>query len=146
MDGDERTDVDNDGTHEQDTNETTEHGKALKDGIPTAIDFDAPYGGTVSLRFSRATYADDGALAVIATCDGDVDIKEDYAVVTVNLPQSASLPEDCQFADVNNVPTLIERMEEVGLLEMTGDVARSGYVTYPLARFAIDAIPEVPAE
>lgn len=126
-------------------NDETEASKQDESGASpaVAIDYDTPYGETIRLSFVRTCYADNGTTAVIAMCEGDMGINEEYAIVSVNLPQSASLPDGYQFADVNNVPTLIDAMERHGLLERTGTTAQSGYVTYPLVRFAIEVMSEM---
>ena len=77
-------------------------------------------------------YKINGTLAVSLYTADDGEL---YDVITVNLPESSSLPEDVQFVDVNNHPTIPEWLIGNGLAEPYPATARSGYCEYPAFRF-----------
>jgi len=60
---------------------------------------------------------------------------EYYGDLTVNLPNSGTLPSDCAFLDTNNVEDAVGLMVRNGLGRPTGQMARSGFCVYPVFQF-----------
>ncbi len=73
------------------------------------------------------------------TEDSDLEL---FAVITVNLPESADLPFGTQFVDINNYPWVDEWLIENSIAEPSGKIARSGFCVYPAFKFNICAIRE----
>lgn len=61
-----------------------------------------------------------------------------FAMLTVNLPCSVSLPENAQFIDTNNNPGAEKWLEHFGIAKSLGFTARSGYCEYPAYQFNFD--------
>lgn len=83
----------------------------------------------------RTSYAVNDNLAVIAYSMSG----EDYGAVTVNIP-GKSLEKDEAFLDENNVPDIGEVLERIGVAKNTGEVAHSGFCTYPKYKFDLEKI------
>ena len=94
-------------------------------------------------------YENNGALALSLYCqphfiyDSEYDpvqegrsaFNELYAVLTVNLPQSDTLPFGTQFVDVNNHEMICEWLIENDIAEPLPIYARSGLCIYPAFKF-----------
>ena len=95
-------------------------------------------------------YENNRALALSLYCqphfiyDGEYDppvqegrsaFNELYAVLTVNLPESDSLPFGTQFVDVNNHEMICEWLIENDIAEPLPIYARSGLCIYPAFKF-----------
>ena len=87
------------------------------------------------------------AISLLMTEGGDYP-DEPYGNLTVNLADNNELlPKYHAYIDVNNMPEAADVLSESGLAMPTGDVRRSGFVTYPLYEFNKDVLAEyVPAE
>ena len=97
-------------------------------------------------------YENNGALALSLYCQPHVmydseyeppkqnersAFNELYAVVTVNLPESNSLPFGTQFVDVNNHNKICEWLIENDIAEPLPIYARSGFCIYPAYKFNV---------
>lgn len=60
-----------------------------------------------------------------------------YDVITVNLPESNSLPFGSQFVDVNNHDRICEWLIENEIAEPLPILAKSGFCIYPAFKFNI---------
>lgn len=58
-----------------------------------------------------------------------------FAVITINLPESADLPFGTQFIDINNYPWIDEWLIENSIAEPIGKIAKSGFCIYPAFKF-----------
>lgn len=58
-----------------------------------------------------------------------------FAVITINLPESANLPFGTQFVDVNNYPWIDGWLIENSIAEPVGKVAKCGFCIYPAFKF-----------
>lgn len=58
-----------------------------------------------------------------------------FAVITINLPESADLPFGTQFVDVNNYPWIDKWLIDNSIAEPAGKVAKSGFCIYPAFKF-----------
>ena len=77
-------------------------------------------------------YKNNNSLAVSLYTADDSEL---YDVITVNLPESSTLPEGVQFVNVNNHPGITDWLVRNGLAERYPAMARSGYCEYPAFRF-----------
>ena len=97
-------------------------------------------------------YENNGALALSLYCqphviydseydppiqEGRSEFNELYAVITVNLPESDTLPFGAQFVDVNNHETICEWLIENDIAEPLPICARSGLCIYPAFKFIL---------
>jgi len=84
------------------------------------------------LRLVQSRYKNNDALYVgFADKDGEY-----YGDVTVNLPNSGTLPSDCAFLDTNNLTWRIaEVLIDAGIAQPICQSARSGFCTYYAFRF-----------
>lgn len=109
--------------------------------MPQTYAYTDEWGYEHLLAFTHTTYACGGSLAVEALVqeyDPDEDELpwwESYAGVTVNLPMFPLADDRCAYLDANNSRHLCDWLAEQGLVELTGRTARSGFCTYPEARF-----------
>ena len=87
---------------------------------------------------TRSTYQDNGALAIILTCDNG----EVYGVLTKNLPESSHLAVNEAYVDTNNCRWAHDLIIKNGLGQPTGKSIRSGWCVYPAYRFNFDKIPK----
>lgn len=87
------------------------------------------WGKTYDLDLVRATYANNGNLAVIAFVAGT---HERYGDITVNIED---LPNHWACIDTNNMQGIFEILLSSGLAENTGYAMESGYCKYPIASF-----------
>lgn len=88
--------------------------------------------GNEELHFLLDSYQDNQSLAV---CLLDRD-EEMYVVATVNIAgYSDSLAPNEAYLDTNNFPEGPELLEKFGFAHNTGEVAQSGFCTYPLYKF-----------
>ena len=82
------------------------------------------------------------AMSLLMTEGGDYP-DEPYGNLTVNLAgNNELLPKYHAYIDVNNMPEAADILYESGLATPTGDVRRSGFVTYPLYEFNKDVLVE----
>lgn len=96
------------------------------------------------LRLVKSRYTNNNALYV-GLIDND---GEFYADVTVNMPISGTLPNDCAFIDTNNLSwKIIEVLTDENIVTPISQVCRSGFCQYHAFRFTnlseIDDINEV---
>ena len=83
------------------------------------------------LYLVRSSYKNNGSLYLgFQNKDGEY-----YGDLTVNLPNSGTLPSDCAFVDTNNVHDAEKLIIDNGLGCPTGQMARSGFCVYPVFRF-----------
>ena len=96
----------------------------------TTYQFNDRWGDTMDACLVRGEY-NNGSLAVemITNSDG---YWEPWATVTVNLGRAMGR---FAFLDTNNFPEGPKFLEDNGLAVPTGDMAASGYCTYPLYEF-----------
>ena len=90
------------------------------------------YNEVIDVMLVFDAYKSNGTLAVSLYT---ADCGELYDVITVNLPESSSLPNGVQFVDVNNHPTIPEWLVRNGVADQYPATARSGYCEYPAFRF-----------
>ena len=93
---------------------------------------------TYELSFVRAQYTNNKALAIQVMCkEEDDEFTIPFARLTVNLPKSGLLDENCAFIDTNNCPTeVIELLTKEGVAEYMGYSETSGFCSYPCYRFS----------
>ena len=94
------------------------------------------WGKTYDLDLVRATYVNNGNLAVVALV---ADTHERYGDVTVNLDELAS-PLAC--IDTNNMPGIFDILLSSGLAQDTCYTMESGYCKYPIASFDLAKLPD----
>lgn len=94
------------------------------------------WGKTYDLDLVRATYANNGNLAVVALV---ADTHERYGDVTVNIED---LPNPCACIDTNNMPGIFEILLSSGLAQNTSYAMKSGFCTYPIASFDLAKLPD----
>lgn len=94
------------------------------------------WGKTYDLDLVRATYINNGNLAVVAFVAGT---HERYGSITVNLDELAS-PLAC--IDTNNMPGIFEILLSSGLAQDTCYTMESGYCKYPIASFDLAKLPD----
>ena len=58
-----------------------------------------------------------------------------FAVITINLPESADLPFGAQFVDVNNYPWIDEWLIDNSIAEPIWKFAKCGFCIYPAFKF-----------
>ena len=95
------------------------------------------FGVTYELSFKTAEYFN-GTTCLQAICEDG----EPYARVSVNLNESVLCDKREFYVDVNNCGELVDAMIAEGYLEDMGDVARSGFCTYPLVRMTDKFVEE----
>ena len=69
--------------------------------------------------------------------EGDGQVLELFADITINLPESESLPFGTQFVDVNNYPWIDEWLIDNSIAEPAGIFVRQGHCYYPAFRFFV---------
>lgn len=94
------------------------------------------WGKTYDLDLVRATYANNGNLAVIAFVAGT---HERYGDITVNIED---LPNHWACIDTNNMPGIFEILLSSGLAQDTCYTMESGYCKYPIASFDLAKLPD----
>ena len=83
---------------------------------------------------SQAKYANNGHIALeIWNEEGPI------TNLTVNLAETRNYPENYGFVDTNNFPEAVELIERLGIGTHVG-YGNSGFCTYPLYAFDVDAI------
>lgn len=88
------------------------------------------------LTLFTSTYANNDALYVgLKDSDGEY-----YGDITVNLPNSHTLPSDCAFVNENNTPGIGRILTETGVATPLFQSARSGYCTYFAYRFNLELL------
>ena len=97
------------------------------------------YGEKFKACVYAAEYIDNGSLAVAM----DLEDGEPFAVITANLENSGKLPANQAYLDTNNDPWAVDFLEKHNLAHPTGLYGQSGYVTYPLYEFNLDAIAHI---
>lgn len=99
------------------------------------------FGRTVRVRLEYGEYLRNNTLAVSLRFEPPIDDdcedlqQEMLATITVNLPESRSLPSGTQFVDVNNHPWAYDWLIDNSIAEPTGIIAQSGFCFYPAFRF-----------
>ena len=105
-----------------------------------AIEYRSHWGGVYHLTFELTRYVDNNTLAIQMICWDD-GYAEPFAVLTVNLEDSDTLPPDTQYVDINDLGNdILNWIEENNLGTAIGLYGFSGYVTYPAVQFNIDEI------
>ena len=102
--------------------------------------YNAPWGETYELALEVSKYGNNGSLAIILN---DVKNKEEFGVLTINLPQSsvfAAFAPNTQFVDTNNLPNIDEWLEENKIAKRGSVKGCSGFCTYPSFEFDLNAI------
>jgi hypothetical protein len=100
--------------------------------------YKSEWGDTYTLAFVKHNYANNGSLALELV---DVEEKEPFAFVTVNLPYSNAVMPNQQFVDINELPNICEWLEENKIAKrVNGATATSGFCTYPLYEFDLTKI------
>lgn len=102
--------------------------------------YKAQWGETYELALEVSKYGNNGSLAIILH---DVKNKEEFGVLTINLPQSrvfADFAPNMQFVDTNNLPNIDKWLEENGIAERGSIMGCSGFCSYPSYKFNLDAI------
>jgi len=96
--------------------------------------YSSPYGGTCTIRLSKASYAHNGNLAVHAEYyDKEFNAWLPYGNVTVNLGNK--LPAQYAYVDENNFLGVLDWLVSNGIAEFTGKYGYSGFCQYPLVKF-----------
>lgn len=72
----------------------------------------------------------------------DLDTAEEFAKITVNLPQASTSGENCSFVDTNNCSWAEKLLTDSELAKPTKCVARSGYCIYPEYKFDVSKLLE----
>jgi hypothetical protein len=90
--------------------------------------------GSYDVKFQIDHYIADGSLAVCAW-----DTEGPVASITTCL-NDMSLARDEAYIDTNNCPWAVAFLEQAGLAKLTGAQRTSGYCTYPLAKFDLEAL------
>lgn len=75
-----------------------------------------------SLFVAAWSHSED-ALVNLTVCLGDMGLAEDEA-----------------YVDINNYPEVLETIADLKIGVPTGEVRRSGYVTYPVVRFNLEKL------
>lgn len=97
--------------------------------------YNASWGETYDISFHVDKYHNNGSLAIIMMDETD---KEEFSILTVNLPQSklfADFAPNTQFVDTNNLPDIDKWLEEIGVAKPTSHKGCSGFCTYPAYEF-----------
>ena len=90
----------------------------------------------------KAEYALSKELAILL-----YDNKKEYlTTLTVALDKNFELDDDMQFIDINNNPWAPEFIRENNLGKPVGISVQSGFVSYPLYRFNLNKLEELPDE
>lgn len=88
---------------------------------------------------TKREYPSNGSLAIVASLRFD-DGEFEQDAISVNLDHdingyaSRNLREGEFFGEVNNRKAYIDALVAAGVIEMTGQKAQSGFVTYPVCR------------
>ena len=91
------------------------------------------------LRLVKSSYQNNGALYVgLVDADG-----EHYGDITVNLPNSGTLPSDCAFVDTNNLPRIDRVLYNEEVAVPVGQSACSGFCQYHAFQFDLSEIDEL---
>ncbi len=92
------------------------------------------WGETYEVELETTSYADNGTLAIQMLSE-----KEPFAVITLNL-NSPLQDKTHAFLDTNNCPWAEAFVDKYGLTTFTGAYGESGFCTYPLYQFNLDAL------
>lgn len=95
------------------------------------------YGKEYKLTFEKNEYVVDGSLAIQILCEDPEDgFIEPFCTLTTNVGVTPS-GENMAYIDVNNVPTdlINELFREKVIKDITMNVVKSGWVTYPEVEF-----------
>lgn len=87
----------------------------------------------------KETYQKNGRLGVMLF---DLDEAEEFALLTVNIPNAMTSKENCSFVDTNNCSWAEKFLTENKLASPTKRSACSGYCTYPEYEFDISKLIE----
>lgn len=98
------------------------------------------HGKELEITLAKHKYLDNNTLAIQMYCHQDEN-SEPYGMLTVNLPYSSKLPDNCAFLNVNlseniDMPKWVKE-NKLGIF--IGIEEKSGFVTYP-AYFFYDNI------
>lgn len=92
------------------------------------------YGDNYKVYPYIGTYRNNRLAIVLYETNGEA-----FAHLTVNLVNE-QCPADCAYLDTNNFPQGEEFVKKNHLATFTGHYGHSGYCTYPLYRFDMDAL------
>jgi len=94
------------------------------------------YSTTPDCYLEADEYAEGGhvALSVWSESEGP------FANLTVNLDSTKLYPKNFNFVDTNNFPQAIELIQRLGIGRPTDRCGYSGFCSYPLYEFDMDAI------
>lgn len=95
--------------------------------------------GVYDIALKKTVYTITNTLAVISIINEN-GYDEPFATLTVNLPDSILLRNDQAYVDTNNNPWVEKFLQDNKIAVPTGDVAISGWCTYPLYKFNLDKI------
>lgn len=93
------------------------------------------YDHMVNLEPYYTYYRDNNRLAIVLY---DVDTKEDYAELTVNLPDAKVYNKNQAYVDTNNCTWAIEYIKRSGIGKPLSDFSVSGFCIYPLFEFNLE--------
>lgn len=109
------------------------------------------FGCETDVVLEYGTYRNNGTLAVSLYCQSlDADGRKSdsfddlYDVITVNLPDSAALPPNCQYVDENNHPVIGSWLTENQIAERVGRTCKSGLCSYPVYYFFQAELFDIP--
>lgn len=92
-------------------------------------------GTEYTLDFQKATYQNNGSLAIQIMCTEDGEFYEPFCRLTVNLAYPPA-DKECAFIDTNNCPMdLVQMLIANGVMTPTGVDQMSGFCIYPECRF-----------
>lgn len=98
------------------------------------------------LRLVQSTYYNGNLYVGLVDLDdenNDSDETEIYADVTVNLPNSGTLPSDCAYIDTNNMPGIDDVLVREGIATPIHQSAYSGFCKYYVYRFNLTDIDKL---
>lgn len=98
--------------------------------------------GYTIVGFEVGKYTYNGTISVMAYCNGEYGA-EPFGSITVNIEDSDTCVNDCNFIDSNNMSAdVLLFLEENNIAHPTGRVGNSGYCVYPEYRFNKEFIRE----
>lgn len=97
------------------------------------------YGEEYQLKIEIRKYAINDNLCIqLLYYDDEFESYMPYATLTTNL--DGKLGDGCAYVDTNNCPWAIPLIEKYKLGEYCGTMKQSGFCSYPLYKFDLDAL------
>lgn len=93
------------------------------------------YGQTFNLVANIDSYANNDSLAICLNTDEG----EPFAVITVNIAESSIIGQNQAFVDTNNCSWAEKFIKKYKLGKPTGIMGYSGFCSYPLYEFNLEA-------